>query len=61
MSENLDTGKMDKYNTVVDVHSAFDLLYKRRLHFFFKTKIDSFAHDKIFYVLFFFKERKFDL
>ena len=38
MSENLDTGKMDKYNTVVDLHSAFDLLYKRRLHFFLKLK-----------------------
>ena len=49
MLENLDSGKRDKYNTVADLQSAFDLLYKRQLHFFF-TKIDSFAHDKISYV-----------
>ena len=37
MSENIDTGKRDKKNTVVDIHSAFDVLYEAiALIFFFQ-------------------------
>lgn len=29
MLENLDIGKRDKYNMLVDIYSVFDLIYER--------------------------------
>lgn len=36
MSENIDTGKRDKKNTVVDIQSAFDALYEAIALIFFQ-------------------------
>ena len=46
MSENIDTGKRDKKNTVVDIHSAFDVLYEAIALIFFSVK-STYLHTYI--------------
>ena len=44
MSENIDTGKRDKKNMIVDIHSAFDVLYEAFALIFVFSKIDLFTY-----------------